>query len=432
MKLAEFITEIAIYGLIISLMIHHFCFQSFKVMTRSMEATLIGDPNCGDRILVKKYAYEFKKPKRWEAIVFFYPHNNQQIFIKRLIGLPGEKVHIRNGEIYINNILARKPSSVVNQLLYPVYQPQQPFKENWQYSEKWQIDKQQYSINTNKLEWCKYKHVVTNRYEPINNRRFFHRQQYAYPVGGGLRVGEIRFAIRFKMRSDTGSIRLELREGEYRFLCTIDTAQAGQLHKYIGEDDTKKQSVHFKANWQKNSWHSLVFSNIDDLVTLEIDSKEVAKLDYSQKQQQAQRITFDTAFRWGVSGSFELENAQLWRDIYYISKRDFFGGLTSFEVPNHHYFALGDNPPNSRDSKDWQRFCFFYKNGISIEGDQKNFPHGKTRKFTDIYGFDRDIPHENLLENYLSRQDAPFIPQSYIIGRAALVFWPITRGKIIY
>ena len=432
MKLAEFITEIAIYGLIISLMIHHFCFQSFKVMTRSMEPTLIGDPGCGDRILVKKYAYEFRKPKRWEAVVFFYPHNNRQIFIKRLIGLPGEKVHIRNGEIYINNVIARKPRKVAEELLYPIYEPHQPFKDNWQYSDKWQIDKKKYVVDANEIEWCKYKHVVTNRYEPVNNKRFFYRQQYAYPVGGGLRVGEIRFAIKFKMQSDSGSIHLELREGEYRFLCKINAGKPGELCKYIGEDDTTKEQVTFAGNYQKDTWYSLVFSNIDDLVTLQIDGKEIAKLDYAQKQQQAQRITFDTAFRWGVRGSFELQSAQLWRDIYYIGKRDFFGGLTSFHIPQNHYFVLGDNPPNSRDSKDWQRFCFFFQNGISVQGDQKNFPHGKTRKFTDIYGYDRDIPSDLLRENYLSRQDAPFIPQSYIIGRAALVFWPISRGKIIY
>ncbi|WP_372365971.1 signal peptidase I [Candidatus Uabimicrobium sp. HlEnr_7] len=431
MKFAEFIADIAIYGLIISLMVHHFFLQSFKVMTRSMEPTLIGDVDCGDRILVKKHAYIFKKPQRWDPIVFFYPQNNRQIFIKRLIGLPGEKVHIRNGEIYIDNMIVRKPPKVVNELLYPLFKTHDNIEYNWEYSNKWQVNAREISVKTKQITWCEYKNTITNRYEPINNQRFFYRKQYAYPVGGSERVGEIRLKFNVSLLDSSGKLFLELREGEYRFLCEMSTQNSGQISRYQSENDEVLQKVNFAEKLQKNQ--SITFENIDDLITLTINNKVVAKLNYAKKEEKAPRLTYDTSLRWGVSnGSFIFSNIALWRDIYYIAKRDFFGGLTSFNVPNNHYFALGDNPPNSRDSKDWQIFRFFYQNGIAVEGDQKNFPHGETRKFTDIYGFERNIPNDILKEDYLSRQEAPFIPGSYIIGRAIFVFWPITRCKIIY
>lgn len=54
----------------------------------------------GDRILVSKFAYELSEPERWDVIVFKYPGNAKQNYIKRLIGLPGELIRIRHGDIY--------------------------------------------------------------------------------------------------------------------------------------------------------------------------------------------------------------------------------------------------------------------------------------------------------------------------------------------
>ncbi|MCC9658491.1 signal peptidase I [Rhodopirellula halodulae] len=65
---------------------------------------LANDPNqqtfSGDRILVSKFAYTLKEPQRWDVIVFKVPVNPKQNYIKRLVGLPGETVSIRHGDIY--------------------------------------------------------------------------------------------------------------------------------------------------------------------------------------------------------------------------------------------------------------------------------------------------------------------------------------------
>lgn len=63
-----------------------------------------GDPNqrsfTGDRILVSKFSYLFSGPKRWHVVVFRFPGNPKQPYIKRLIGLPGETIRISGGDIY--------------------------------------------------------------------------------------------------------------------------------------------------------------------------------------------------------------------------------------------------------------------------------------------------------------------------------------------
>lgn len=56
----------------------------------------------GDRIFGNRLAYLFDDPERFDIVIFKYPDDESQRFIKRVIGLPGETVEIREGKVYIN------------------------------------------------------------------------------------------------------------------------------------------------------------------------------------------------------------------------------------------------------------------------------------------------------------------------------------------
>ena len=76
-----------------------FVAQRTGVSGQSMEHTL----QDGDSVLVDKLSYRFREPKRFEIIIFPYQYGNNEYFIKRIIGLPGETVRIDyDGHIYIN------------------------------------------------------------------------------------------------------------------------------------------------------------------------------------------------------------------------------------------------------------------------------------------------------------------------------------------
>jgi len=94
---------------ILAMIIRHYVLEVFKIPTKSMEPTLLGDPWTGDKILVNKFAYDFRDPKRWEIGVFKYPEDISKNYIKRFVGLPGERIRIRGGDVYINGKIARKP-----------------------------------------------------------------------------------------------------------------------------------------------------------------------------------------------------------------------------------------------------------------------------------------------------------------------------------
>ena len=63
-----------------------------------METTLSN----GDNLIVDKISYRFKDPERFDIIVFPYKHAEDTYYIKRIIGMPGETIEIRSGNVYIN------------------------------------------------------------------------------------------------------------------------------------------------------------------------------------------------------------------------------------------------------------------------------------------------------------------------------------------
>ena len=105
-----------IIAIFIALLIRSFIFEPFNIPSGSMKPNLL----VGDFIFVSKYSYGFSKhslpfsiplipgkifsniPERGDVVVFKTPENNRTDYIKRLIGLPGDKIQIKNGIIFIN------------------------------------------------------------------------------------------------------------------------------------------------------------------------------------------------------------------------------------------------------------------------------------------------------------------------------------------
>lgn len=83
---------------ILAYVITNYVIVKAEVPTGSMENTIM----TGDRIVGNRMAYTFSKPKRGDIIIFAYPDDETQNYVKRIIGLPGETVDIIDGKIYID------------------------------------------------------------------------------------------------------------------------------------------------------------------------------------------------------------------------------------------------------------------------------------------------------------------------------------------
>ena len=85
-------------AVILAFLIDTFVIVNAQIPSGSMENTIM----TGDRVFGNRLAYKFSDPKRFDIIIFKYPDDESQLFIKRIIGLPGETVEIHDGNIYIN------------------------------------------------------------------------------------------------------------------------------------------------------------------------------------------------------------------------------------------------------------------------------------------------------------------------------------------
>lgn len=91
------IIKIIIIALVIVIPIRYFLFQPFLVRGQSMEPNFEN----GDYLIVDEISYRFRDPQRGEVIVFKPPQSSSQRYIKRIIGLPGERVEIAEGKVII-------------------------------------------------------------------------------------------------------------------------------------------------------------------------------------------------------------------------------------------------------------------------------------------------------------------------------------------
>lgn len=109
--------EAILIAILLALFIRAFVVQAFKIPSGSMKTTLL----VGDHILVNKFIYGIKipflnkdlihisDPKRLDIVVFQYPVDPSKDFIKRVIGLPGDTVQVKDKKVYVNNQELNEP-----------------------------------------------------------------------------------------------------------------------------------------------------------------------------------------------------------------------------------------------------------------------------------------------------------------------------------
>ena len=94
-----------VIALSLAIVIIIFFYQPVKVEGTSM-MPLISDQ---ERIFINKFVYRFEPIGRGDVVVFWYPLDRSKSFIKRVVGLPGDTVEIREGQVYLNGVLLQEP-----------------------------------------------------------------------------------------------------------------------------------------------------------------------------------------------------------------------------------------------------------------------------------------------------------------------------------
>jgi signal peptidase I len=149
----EFLASIASV-LVIGLFIITFCLQAFEIPTSSMVKTLlIGDHVFVDRVcLAPKSRWvdkliPYRDPRRGDIIVFLSPSEPGLFVVKRVIGVPGDRIHLRAGRVYLNGQLQSEPYVIHSRGDYNPYRDDFPAvrpTSDDQLAPEWQITEQDY------------------------------------------------------------------------------------------------------------------------------------------------------------------------------------------------------------------------------------------------------------------------------------------------
>lgn len=91
--------KIIVVVFVIAFLLGHFVYLNARIPSGSMEQTIM----TGDRVFGNRLAYKTKDPERFDIVIFEYPDDPSQLFVKRIIGMPGDTVNIVDGKAYIND-----------------------------------------------------------------------------------------------------------------------------------------------------------------------------------------------------------------------------------------------------------------------------------------------------------------------------------------
>jgi hypothetical protein len=170
----------------------------------------------------------------------------------------------------------------------------------------------------------------------------------------------------------------------------------------------------------------VTFENVDDTILVDVDGNTF-RLEYES----IAKMVGDDEVWFGVrKGTARFEDVRLDRDVHYGSGR----GVTYQQIPEDHFFVLGDNTNNSQDSRLWRLQQTRLKDGTVYEWerDQKDLDRSQMPKeedgyevFMDRTGIWRKVKESDIDRSGSSSRNAPLVNRDQMIGKAFFVFWPL-------
>ena len=347
----------------------------------------------GDRILVVKFPYDLRQPERWDVIVFKFPEDPSINYIKRLVGLPGELVELHGGDVYIDDRIARKPLGKIRALRQLVYDnnyipTDAQWQRRWAASEtgrEWQgsADGRSFSFNSTAkdagLQRLEYRHWVRDRPSPGGSAsdagEYWITDFYGYDSTS--RVPQVRAAmcpvddlfVTFDLTvlRPSGQLVCEIvesRRGERvdRLQAAFDLDAHTLTLRRRGDVLGEVRGVSIRTG-QKTR---VEVSNVDSQLIVALDGKQVGPArPYDPEWQMREAATG----RDGVgpmrpvalgarNTQVRVSNLIVHRDIHYRlpqwnDARGCAPPPARWQLSTEQLFVLGDNSPNSEDSREW-------------------------------------------------------------------------------
>ncbi len=325
----------------------------------------------GDRVLIDRSAFYWRAPRRWEPVVFRCPDDARTLCVKRVVGLPGEKLQIRAGELVVDGTIATKDLATCRSMAVLVYDS--PAGDpRWQppQGQPWSPTADGYVHNEKEKERPRRDRPARRpRNTPVDWLVYRHQQRFAGGAQGGLIMDESAYdqdesrtlnpvtdvALRCQIQaSGNGAVWLRARSQTDEFLVRVDVETGeGDL------DHNGHRTQLIEAGFEPFSRMATVeLFVVDQCARLALNGSLLVEFDYQPSTPSAVFSSGETPSRdeplaIGAQGAqVEVRDLQVWRDVFYTDGPRG-TAATQFELAPGEYCLLGDNSPHALDSRGW-------------------------------------------------------------------------------
>lgn len=335
----------------------------------------------GDRVLVQKFLYDVRRPRRWEVAVFHFPGDPSQAYVKRVVGLPGESVRIEGGDLYIDDAIARKSLREQRAMRILVYDnnfpprdgarhgrwrfrkggPGQGLKSGWR-AEGTRFVHEPANPPGDRFDWVEYRHWGPDRgkHAPVHD---FIAYNGSDPRSDN-EVSDLMVEARVAPRAGVRALAVRIDSGANRFLVEVPVAadNPGAASAWWNQRKLPLRGARggLKPVAAGGAGVVLEASVIDRRLTLAVDGVPLFDpVDFDDPG--VGPGPGDSPIAIGAKGgALTLSDVRIFRDVYYTSDLAFsphrpFGVGASFPLGRDEFFVLGDNSPVSNDSRFWPR-----------------------------------------------------------------------------
>lgn len=428
-------------ALIVVLLVWHFALEAFQIPTGSMAPTMIGSSvgrgmlTDGDRVLVDKFAFEYRDPMQWEPVVFRFPLRRTDPYVKRCIGIPGNEILIVHGDIYVRQNdgaeieLLEKSPRVREVLWLPMLEElntRSAFIKNFKTDGDVEFDEGSFEIGSNgRVVFPKgdgNDDAEVTDHDASFGATGAAKTNYNRGIVNDLRIiGEVDF-------EDSGRFSLAIvRDGDtYEFSISEDgnpelsRERDGQTTDLTtSEMKDFDDSAPFDIDFSIADGRLVLIVEGDEIANLQVGTPMLAVLRELDKNSQinlagddamklaSEQPAIPRRARVHLSGESRFTLEALQRDIYYqgrfITPQQPGGVLTELpfavKLEEDQYFVLGDNSPGSQDCRFWTQIELWMKDGSQHIGSL----HGATQPTLARYLAEAGSPNgESALSKLLS------------------------------